>query len=90
MWGWLLLSAPDKYYERLFFVCVCVFPISLTQQHYRASPTSRATPHLKKQTNQAKDLVEGAPCTLMQKVKKEDAAKIIEKLKAEGAECELV
>jgi len=26
----------------------------------------------------------------MQKVKKEDAAKIIEKLKAEGAECELV
>lgn len=40
---------------------------------------------------QAKDLVESAPCTLMQKVKKEDAAKIIEKLKAEtGAELELV
>jgi ribosomal protein L7/L12 len=40
---------------------------------------------------QAKDLVEGAPCTILQKVKKEDAAKMIEKLKAEtGAEFELV
>lgn len=40
---------------------------------------------------EAKDLVESAPCTLMAKVKKEDAAKIMEKLKAEtGAELEIV
>jgi large subunit ribosomal protein L7/L12 len=40
---------------------------------------------------QAKDLVESVPCTLLQKVKKEDAAKIVEKLKTEtGAELELV
>ena len=40
---------------------------------------------------EAKDLVESAPCTLLTKVKKEDAAKIIEKLKVEtGAELELV
>jgi large subunit ribosomal protein L7/L12 len=40
---------------------------------------------------EAKDLVESAPCLIMQKVKKEDAAKILEKLKAEtGAELELV
>lgn len=40
---------------------------------------------------QAKDLVEGVPCTILQKVKKEDAAKMIEKLKADcGAEFELV
>jgi len=40
---------------------------------------------------QAKELVESAPCTLMQKVKREDALKIVEKLKTEcGAECELV
>ena len=40
---------------------------------------------------EAKDLVESAPCTLMTKVKKEEAAKIMEKLKAEtGAELELV
>lgn len=40
---------------------------------------------------EAKDLVEGAPATLLEKVKKEDALKIVEKLKAEcGAECELV
>jgi large subunit ribosomal protein L7/L12 len=39
---------------------------------------------------EAKDLVESAPCTLMTKVKKEEALKIIEKLKAEtGAELEL-
>ena len=39
---------------------------------------------------EAKDLVEGAPCTILQKVKREDAAKMIEKLKAEtGAEFEL-
>jgi len=36
-------------------------------------------------------LVEGAPCTILQKVKKEDAAAMIEKLKAEtGAEFELL
>lgn len=40
---------------------------------------------------QAKDLVEGVPCTILQKVKKEDAAKMIEKLKTDcGAEFELV
>lgn len=40
---------------------------------------------------EAKDLVEGAPCTVQEKVKREDALKIIEKLKAEtGAEFELV
>ena len=40
---------------------------------------------------QAKDLVESAPCTIMQKVKAEEAAKIVEKLKAEtGGEYELV
>lgn len=40
---------------------------------------------------EAKELVEGAPCTILQKVKKEEAAKIIEKLKAEtGAEFELI
>ncbi len=40
---------------------------------------------------QAKELVEGAPCMMMQKVKREDAVKMVEKLKAEtGAECELV
>jgi hypothetical protein len=40
---------------------------------------------------QAKDLVEGAPCTIMTKVKKEEATKIMEKLKTEtGAELELV
>ena len=33
--------------------------------------------------SQAKDLVEGAPCIIMAKVKREDAGKIIEKLKAE-------
>jgi len=39
---------------------------------------------------EAKDLVESAPCTLMTKVKKEEALKIMEKLKAEtGAELEL-
>jgi len=39
---------------------------------------------------EAKDLVESAPCTLMTKVKKEEALKIIEKLKTEtGAELEL-
>ena len=41
--------------------------------------------------HQAKELVEGAPCMMMQKVKREDAVKMIEKLKAEtGAECELI
>jgi len=40
---------------------------------------------------EAKDLVESAPCTLMAKVKKEDAAKIAEKLRSEtGAEVEIV
>ena len=40
---------------------------------------------------EAKELVEGAPCVLMQKVKREDAVKMLEKLKAEtGAECELI
>lgn len=40
---------------------------------------------------EAKELVEGAPCTILEKVKKEDAAAMIEKLKAEtGAEFELV
>ena len=39
---------------------------------------------------EAMDLVESAPCTLMTKVKKEEALKIIEKLKTEtGAELEL-
>jgi hypothetical protein len=39
---------------------------------------------------QAKELVESAPCVVMAKVKKEDAAKIAEKLKTEtGAEVEL-
>jgi ribosomal protein L7/L12 len=40
---------------------------------------------------QAKDLVEAAPCNILQKVKREDALKIIEKLKVDtGAEFELV
>lgn len=40
---------------------------------------------------QAKDLVETVPCTLMAKVKRADAEKIAEKLKAEtGAVVELV
>jgi large subunit ribosomal protein L7/L12 len=40
---------------------------------------------------EAKELVESVPATILQKVKKEDAAKIMEKLKAEtGAELELV
>lgn len=40
---------------------------------------------------QAKELVESSPCTILTKVKKEDAAKIIEKLKADtGAEFELI
>ena len=35
--------------------------------------------------------MESAPCTVMTKVKREDAAKIIEKLKAEtGGEFELI
>ena len=40
---------------------------------------------------EAKDLVESAPCTLMQKVKREDAQKIADKLKAEcGCDVELI
>ena len=40
---------------------------------------------------QAKDLVEGSPCVILQKVKREDAVKMIEKLKTDtGAEFELV
>lgn len=40
---------------------------------------------------EAKELVEALPATVLTKVKKEDAVKIIEKLKAEtGAELELV
>ena len=48
--------------------------------------------HLPRPTrSQAKDLVETVPCTLMAKVKREDALKIVEKLKAEtGAVVELV
>ncbi len=47
--------------------------------------------HFSRPRPQAKELVEGAPCTILAKVKKEDAAKIIEKLKAEtGAELEHV
>ena len=39
--------------------------------------------------HQAKDLVEGAPATLMKAVKKEDTEAIIAKLKEAGAEVEL-
>jgi large subunit ribosomal protein L7/L12 len=40
---------------------------------------------------EAKELVEALPATVLTKVKKEDAAKIVEKLKAEtGADLELV
>ena len=41
--------------------------------------------------SQAKDLVESAPCVILTKVKAEDSAKIVEKLKAAtGGEYELV
>jgi hypothetical protein len=47
--------------------------------------------HLSPGGSQAKDLVESAPCTILTKVKREEAAKIIEKLKAEtGGEYELI
>jgi ribosomal protein L7/L12 len=40
---------------------------------------------------QAKDLVESAPCTILANVKREDAVKMVEKLKAEvPADYELV
>lgn len=38
---------------------------------------------------EAKELVEGAPCWLKKEVKKEDADKLVEKLKEFGAECRL-
>jgi ribosomal protein L7/L12 len=52
---------------------------------------SAPTPPPLHPTAQAKDLVETVPCTLMAKVKREDAVKIADKLKAEtGAVVELV
>ena len=71
-------------------MCVCVFIPSHSPLNTTKLPPLPVPRPTSKNISQAKDLVEGAPCTLMQKVKKEDAAKIIEKLKAEGAECELV
>ena len=55
--------------------------------HVRLAPLRHTPPaHA-----QAKELVESAPCTVMAKVKREDAAKIVEKLKAEtGGEFELI
>ncbi len=42
-------------------------------------------------TPQAKELVESAPCLILQKVKREEATKVMEKLAADtGAELELV
>ena len=61
----------------------------LARTRLRRPPLTRATPT--PPTPQATELVEGAPCMMMQKVKREDALKMIEKLKADtGAECELV
>lgn len=49
------------------------------------------TPPLPALPPQAKDLVESAPCTILTGVKREEAAKVVEKLKAEvPAEYELV
>lgn len=61
---------------------------SRTQHH--PPPSSRHHPCYLPRP-QAKDLVEAAPCTIMTKVKAEEAAKIMEKLKAEtGGEFELI
>lgn len=38
---------------------------------------------------EAKEMVEGAPVWIKKEVKKEDAEKLVEKLKENGAECRL-
>ena len=60
---------------------------ALRAQKCRLKPAHRCVEH----TLQAKDLVESAPCTIATGIKREEAVKMVEKLKAEvPAEYELV